>query len=193
MNSAAATTFAEAHRIPITTLTKLTAHRLEREPIVTRTAEATIPTTLAGNLRAIVYRSKLHSEEHIALVQGEIPPHQPVLVRVQAENTLTDVFGSPRFNSRRHLHNSLRAINARGCGVLLYLRRFNFSDSPEPSTAATAMREYGVGAQILRDLGVSQIELLTSTPRSLLGLPSFGIQIVAQHPIPEYEGSSDHE
>lgn len=190
MNSAAATMFAEAHRIPITTLTQLIAHRLEREPIITRTAEATIPSTLAEDLRAIVYRSKLHSEEHIALVKGEIPPQQPVLVRVQAENTLTDLFGSPRFNSRRQLHNSLRAINARGCGVLLYLRRVNFTDAPDPSTAATVMREYGVGAQILRDLGVSQIELLTSTPRSLLGLPSFGIEIVAQHPIPEYESQS---
>jgi 3,4-dihydroxy 2-butanone 4-phosphate synthase/GTP cyclohydrolase II len=203
MQAEQARDFGKQNSIATTSLTEIIAHRLEREPLVTRVAEARLPTTLAGDVRAIVYRSKIHDVEHIALVKGQVRGDQPILVRVQSENTITDVFGGVTPNSRLHLQNALRAIGSRERGVFLYLRRsfiddrsnniqsLKASDSPQ-GVAPTMMREYGVGAQILRDLGVSHIELLATTPRSLAGLPSFGIHIVSQHSIPDLTTSREH-
>jgi len=203
LDASAARSFGTKHSIPVTSLTELITYRLECEPLVSRVAEARLPTTLAGEMRAVVYRSRIHDVEHVALVKGAVDKGTPVLVRVQAENTVPDVFGGTGTNSRQHLQNSLRAIEARGSGILLYLRRPFVDDKgqnvqslrdPKYLSApnATMMREYGVGAQILRDLGVKQIELLTATPRSLAGLPSFGIHITAQHAIPELNTSIGH-
>jgi 3,4-dihydroxy 2-butanone 4-phosphate synthase/GTP cyclohydrolase II len=185
-----ARTIASREGLPITTLSELISYRLQREPLVTRVAESTIPTALAGDVRAVVYRSRIHDVEHIALVKGEISPDRPVLVRVQTESTLADVFGAERTSSRTLLHSALAAIGEQGCGVFLYLRRPHIEANDAPSTESSSrpqssvlMREYGVGAQILRDLGVSQIELLTSTPRALAGLPSFGLRIISQRSI----------
>jgi 3,4-dihydroxy 2-butanone 4-phosphate synthase/GTP cyclohydrolase II len=160
-----------------------------------------LPTTLAGEVRAIVYRSHISDIEHVALVKGDVTGDTPVLVRVQAENTVPDVFGGDSPASRAHLQNSLKEVGARGRGILLYLRR-PFMDSKGSSIqhlkdaplslTVTRMREYGVGAQILRDLGVTQVELLTSSKRSLEGLPSFGITVVSQISIPESLPSSGH-
>lgn len=203
MGAENARAFGAAHAIPVTSLTELIAYRLERESLVSRVAEARLPTTLAGDVRAIVYRSRLHDVEHIALVKGDVAGEDPVLVRVQAESTITDVFGGSAPSSRLHLQNALRAIGDRTRGVLLYLRRPFFDDkstnvqsldTPDlaDGTTPAVMREYGVGAQILRDLGIRRIELLTSTPRSLAGLPSFGIHIVSQHSIPDLTTSMEH-
>jgi len=203
MQAEEAREFGKHNSIPTTSLTEIIAHRLEREPLVTRVAEARLPTTLAGAVRAIVYRSKIHDVEHIALVKGRVDGDEPVLVRVQSENTITDVFGGITPNSRLHLQNALRAIGSRERGVFLYLRRSFIDDrsnniQPLKAThsaqtvAPTMMREYGVGAQILRDLGISRIELLATTPRALAGLPSFGIHIVSQHSIPDLTTSREH-
>ncbi len=192
---------ATKEHLPIITLSELIRYRLQHESLVQRVADATLPTTMAGKVRAIVYRSQISDIEHVALVKGDVSGDTPVLVRVQAEHTVPDVFGGGTPATRSHLQNSLKEVGERGRGVLLYLRRpfmdpkgnsvQHLKDQP-PSPSATIMREYGVGAQILRDLGVTHVELLTSSTHLLEGLPSFGITVVAQHPIPQHLPTSGH-
>jgi 3,4-dihydroxy 2-butanone 4-phosphate synthase/GTP cyclohydrolase II len=178
-----------AHQLdlPVIALTDLIRFRLAKEPLVERATEATIPTSIAGALRAILYRSTIHDAEHIALVKGDIREDVPTLVRVQTEHTIADVFGGGPLLSRSHLLNSLRAIAERGSGIVVYLRKSTVEQALNPTSAPKMMREYGMGAQILRDLGVGKIELLTSASRSMVGLDTFGIEIVSQKPIPLQE------
>jgi 3,4-dihydroxy 2-butanone 4-phosphate synthase/GTP cyclohydrolase II len=200
LSASESTRFAAAHGLPVVGLSQLISYRLHREPLVTRTAEAVIPSRIAGELRGITYRSKIHDVEHIALIKGDVAHGGPVLVRVQAESTLSDVFGGGDRSSRALLQSSLQAISERGSGVLVYLRRPAFEESLEAeqrvasggSQPASMMREYGVGAQILRDLGVSQIEVLSSSSRSLTGLASFGLTIVSQQPLPSVDLAQGH-
>jgi 3,4-dihydroxy 2-butanone 4-phosphate synthase/GTP cyclohydrolase II len=190
----AARSWAAAHHVPAITISQIIQHRLLREPLVVRLSEAALPTREAGTVQAIAYRSTIHDVEHVALVKGEIPTNEPVLVRVQVENTVADVFGGASPATRQQISGSLRALAENGSGVLLYLRRNSLADhsvksvpasiSPSPVPPSAGMREYGVGAQILRDLGISQIELLSSTQKNLVGLDSFGISVVAQRAIP---------
>ena len=201
MNEQQARTCAEREGLPLTTLSSLIRYRLQHESLVARVAEATLPTTLAGDVKAIVYRSRMSDIEHVALVKGDVRGEAPVLVRVQAEHTVPDVFGGKSPASRAHLQNSLKDIGQQERGILLYLRRpfidakgssvQHLQDS-QTSHSARRMREYGVGAQILRDLGVTHVELLTSSTHLLEGLPSFGITVVAQHPIPELLPPTGH-
>ena len=187
--------------LPIVTLSELIRYRLQQESLVQRVAEAALPTTLAGEIRAVVYRSHIGDVEHVALVKGDVKGDTPVLVRVQAEHTVPDVFGGSSPATRSHLQNSLREIGERERGILLYLRR-PFTDTkgsavqhlkdPPSSHSVRRMREYGVGAQILRDLGVTHVELLTSSTNLLEGLPSFGITVVAQRAIPQHLSASGH-
>lgn len=202
VDAATARQVATNEGLPVTTLSELISYRLAHESLVQRVAESTIPTTLAGEVRAIVYRSSISDVEHIALVKGDFGPEDSVLVRVQAEHTVADVFGGGSPPSRTHLQNSLAAIGQRGSGVLLYLRRpfldpkgsstQHLKEDSTPPKNAAMMREYGVGAQILRDLGVSKVEVLSSTQRALEGLQSFGISVVAQHAIPGLVPSEGH-
>ncbi len=202
LSSEEAARFASDHGIAAAALSELISYRLHREPLVTRTAEATIPSQIAGELRGITYRSAIHDVEHIALVKGDVSHGGPVLVRVQAENTLSDVFGGGSRSSRAQLQASLRAIAERGSGVLLYLRRPHIEETngerhsvqtpAQRANQARMMREYGVGAQILRDLGITQIEVLSSSSKSLSGLASFGLTIVSQQPIPGVDLSEGH-
>jgi 3,4-dihydroxy 2-butanone 4-phosphate synthase/GTP cyclohydrolase II len=202
MSEAATRELSATHKLPVITLTALVEYRLEQEPLISKIAEANLPTQEAGDVRAIIYRSKIHDVEHVALVKGDVSTGAPVLVRVQSENTIADVFGGGSPPSREHLKNSLRLIGARGAGVLLYLRRSSLLMEqsaksqahgntslalPASLGGAMMMREYGVGAQILRNLGVNKIELLTGTTRSMAGLSSFGIDIVSQHSISDYK------
>jgi 3,4-dihydroxy 2-butanone 4-phosphate synthase/GTP cyclohydrolase II len=190
----AATTWAEANDLPVISISQIIQHRLAREPLVVRLSEADLPTRDAGTVRVIAYRSKIHDVEHVALVKGALKLDQPVLVRVQVENAVADIFGGQAPATRQQITGSLRALNEHGSGVFLYLRRSSLAEfplfglvaglqSPPALPATAAMREYGVGAQILRDLGISQIELLSSTQKNLVGLDSFGISVVAQRPI----------
>jgi 3,4-dihydroxy 2-butanone 4-phosphate synthase/GTP cyclohydrolase II len=201
MNGQQARTCAAKEGLPIVTLSELIRYRLQQESLVQRVAEAMLPTTLAGEVRAVVYRSHISDIEHVALVKGNVSGDTPVLVRVQAEHTVPDVFGGASPATRSHLQNSLKEVGERGRGVLLYLRRpfmdlkgisIQHLQDPPPIPSATIMREYGVGAQILRDLGVTHVELLTSSAHLLEGLPSFGITVVAQHPIPKHLPISGH-
>ena len=191
-----ARSLAATRNLALFSISELIQYRLSREPLISRVAEAIIPTKQAGELRAIVYRSALHEVEHIAYVKGEISSEEPVLVRVQSENTLADVFGGEHPASRKYLHNSLHAIGERGRGIVLYLRKPLLVDSdslsseqPVAPPPTAQMREYGIGAQILRDLGVGQIELLSSTNRALIGLSNFGFSVTRQIAIPGNQNS----
>jgi 3,4-dihydroxy 2-butanone 4-phosphate synthase/GTP cyclohydrolase II len=199
-----AKTWAQLNDTPYFAISEIIQYRLRHEPLITRLAEATIPTHAAGELRAIAYRSRIHDVEHVALIKGTLDPAKPVLVRVQVENTVADVFGTASPASRPQIQNSLRALAENGSGVLLYLRRATLGETSVFQTTTTSegaleiastmnMREYGVGAQILRDLGITRIELLSSTQRTLMGLDSFGISVTSQRPIPEYSGNDKEQ
>jgi 3,4-dihydroxy 2-butanone 4-phosphate synthase/GTP cyclohydrolase II len=184
-----ASQIAEKLQIPQLTISDIIHHRLILEPLVWRISEATVPTLKGGSLRAIAYRSKIHRLEHVALVKGELSTKEPVLVRVQVENTVADVFGGDSPPGRQQISSSLKAIDESASGVLLYLRRDSLREASNIANSAPSklgavdrnqMRDYGVGAQILRDLGVKEIELLSSTQRNLIGLDTFGLKIVRQ-------------
>lgn len=194
LGSEGAKALADTRGLPLFSISELIQYRLSREPLISRVAEAIVPTKQAGDLRAVVYRSALHEVEHIAYIKGEISSGRPALVRVQSENTLADVFGGEHPASRKSLHNSLRAIGERGSGIVLYLRKpliieaeGSTNDHAVTPPPTDQMREYGIGAQILRDLGAGQIELLSSTSRALIGLSNFGISVARHIPIPDYQ------
>lgn len=182
--------------IPRLALSEIVRYRLEEEVLVTRVTEAQLPTRIAGDFRSVIYRSAIHEGEHVALIKGDISAETPVLVRVQSENPLGDLFGNAPIgtkhadargvSSRSLLHASMQQIEQAGCGVIVYLRKSNRS-VVEPATAPidspAMMREYGIGAQILRDLGVRKARILTNSTRNLAGVKTFGIEIVAQCPI----------
>lgn len=183
----------EQHNIPVLKLSEIIRHRLEHEQLVERLASTKLPTLLGGEMRSFIYRSSLHDGEHLALVKGEIDPHRPVLTRVQPEFTFGDVFGGHTPPTRHVIQRSLSAIAAHGSGVLVYLRRPQGGElqaqvqdwqSRFKRKPAALMREYGVGSQILRDLGVRKIELLTNSQNKLVGVTTFGVEIVATRPIP---------
>lgn len=192
---------ATEHEIPFVTLTGITLSRLKTETLIFKVAEAKLPTRLAGEMRSCVYRSTIHSGEHVALVKGSISADQPVLTRVQPEYTFGDVFGGDMPPTRSQLHRSLKAIGERGSGILVYLRRpFSGQLLSQLSSKSQAisqtesrgvdhkpvamMRDYGVGAQILRNLGVRKVELMTGSEVNLVGLKAFNLEVVCQRPIP---------
>lgn len=172
--------------IPLIRLSDVITHRLRNERLVERLASASLPTRTGGLLTTHLYRSTIHGGEHMALVKGEISGDIPVLTRVQTEFTFSDVFGGNNPPSRARLHQALHIIEQEGKGVVIYLRR------SEPGTlseqvrswskefrqkGAYTMREYGLGAQILRDLGVRKVELLTDSQKQIPGLGTFGLEI----------------
>ena len=190
---------AKDNSLPVFTMSEIIRYRLEHENLVTRVAEAKLPTKLAGELISYVYKSPVYEGEHLALVKGEIDPCKPTLVRVQPESTFADVFGGDNPPTRKLLHNSLKEIGRNKSGVLVYLRRPEIGQVKKQVThwqenphkhPASMMQEFGLGAQILRDLGVKQIELLTRSNKDLIGLKPFGIEIVTQRPIPPLEADT---
>lgn len=184
--------------LPVFTLSDLIHYRLSTETLVSRVAEVRLPSRLSSSLRTFLYRSSIYSGEHVALVKGEIDPARAVLTRIQPERTCADVFGGDHPASRRQLHAALRAIDREECGIVIYLRRTQRGELREQirslrkskqRQAAAEMREYGLGAQILRDLGARKIELMTSSTRVLEGLGSFDLEIAARRSIPEFDGA----
>lgn len=200
LGASAAQELAEKWKIPFTTLDDLTRYRLESEKLIFRVAEAKLPTRSAGEMRGILYQSSLHGGEHLALIKGEITSEDPILTRVQPEFTFGDVFGGSNPPTRKQLLGSLEAIAQRGRGVLVYLRRpvagqlceqVNSWSSKFQEKPASMMREYGVGAQILRDLGIKKVELLTNSKKNLAGLTTFGIEIIKQRALSKIELSKE--
>jgi len=194
--------FAREHDLAVLTVADLIAHRLRSEKLVERVAGPNLPTA-HGAFRIHAYRNRVTGEEHVALVMGEIDPEQPVLVRVHSQCLTGDVFSSSRCDCGLQLEEALRRIGSEGCGVLLYLlqegrgiglfnklRAYELQDAGEDTVEANVHlgfppdpRDYGTGAQILLDLGVRRMRLMTNNPKKYAALAGFGLEIVERVPL----------
>ena len=194
--------FAATHALPLLTVQALIEYRLKRERLIQPVAETALPTA-AGPFTARLYRSLVDGKHHLALTLGRPQPEVPTLVRVHSECLTGDVFGSLRCDCGALLKASMHAIVAEGCGVLLYIRQgarglallqkmkaYELEDqgiAPEASRREHGirpdLREYGIGAQILVDLGCGKIRLLTNNPRKIVGLEGYGLRIMERVPL----------
>jgi 3,4-dihydroxy 2-butanone 4-phosphate synthase/GTP cyclohydrolase II len=196
--------FSKTHGIKIVTIADLIQYRLRNEKLVRRAAEASMPTAYAGDFKAIVYENGIDHVDHMALVKGEIHPDRAVLVRVHSECLTGDAFGSQRCDCGEQLQAALKMIDAEGCGVLLYMRQegrgiglknkiraYGLQDKEGLDTVQANerlgfppdMRDYGVGAQILADLGVRQLRLITNNPGKRAGIEGYGLTIIDRVPL----------
>jgi 3,4-dihydroxy 2-butanone 4-phosphate synthase/GTP cyclohydrolase II len=192
--------FARRHGLKITTNADLIAYRSQHDSLVHRVAEAPLPTQFGGEFRAVVYTTDIDDNEHLVLVKGDVATDEPVLVRPHLEYLPGDVFGYRKRDTADLLHRSMKRIADEGRGVVLYLRRsgrgldlLGGDDASKASSSATAFesprssifRDFGIGAQILRDIGVRKIRWLTNNPLRLVSLPGYGLQIVEWVPLSE--------
>ncbi|MDP4726793.1 MAG: bifunctional 3,4-dihydroxy-2-butanone-4-phosphate synthase/GTP cyclohydrolase II, partial [Desulfobacterales bacterium] len=196
--------FSQEHGIGICTIADLVEYRMKNEAFVHRAAESVIPTQHGGEFRMIAFENDVDQLLHVALVKGQIEPEKPVMVRVHSECMTGDIFGSLRCDCGDQLHKAMSMIEKEGVGVILYLRqegrgiglvnklkayelqRKQGLDTVEANRRLgfkADMRDYGLGAQMLVNLGVRKMRLLTNNPKKMIGLEGYGLTIVEQIPI----------
>jgi len=180
------TEFCQRHDLKMVSVASLIRYRLETEHLVERASEGCIDTEF-GSFKTVSYVSPINGEAHLALVRGDVARHPNVLVRMHARCLLGDVFGSQQCDCQQTLRGSLARIAQEGRGVLVYLHQTGLGARKHyvaVDSHAPPRDETGIGAQILADLQLSTIRLLTNHPRKVIGVDAFGIEIVEQIPIP---------
>ena len=194
--------FCREHGLKLITIRDLIQHRMRHERLVRRIAEANLPTRY-GDFRIHAFESLIDHDHHVALVMGQLDPEEPVLVRVHSQCLTGDIFASARCDCGEQLDHALERIRREGRGVLLYLRQegrgiglghkimaYQLQDQGKDTVEANEalgfkadQRDYGIGAQILAELGVRQIRLMTNNPRKFVGLEGYGLRLVEMIPI----------
>jgi len=195
--------FSRTHGIPIMTIADLIKYRMKTEHLVHRVEEVDLPTRF-GQFRLIVYEDQIHKDHHIALVKGELKKDKPTLVRAHSQCFTGDVLGSSRCDCGDQLHHAMEMIDKEGTGVILYMinhegrgiglvnkiKAYAIQDRGADTVEANTElgfkpdhRDYGIGAQILVELGVNKLRLLTNNPRKFIGLDGYGLEIQERVPI----------
>jgi len=188
--------FAQFHNLKIGTIADLIAYRLKHDRVIARTVETEFNSSNGGDFKMIVYTNEIAHAEHIALVKGDISGNEPVLVRMHALNVLEDVLGDSASGRQHQLQSAMRMIGDEGRGVVVLIRephknslsnrvraKLGEPQVPTNDEHGNELRDYGVGAQILLDLGVSNMILLSDTQKTIVGLEGFGIRVSEQRRI----------
>ena len=195
--------FSEEHGIGICTVADLVEYRMQKESFVRRAAETIIPTSFGGDFKVIAYENDFDNHTHLALVKGEITPDEPTLVRVHSECMTGDIFGSMKCDCGDQLQRAMSRVNDEGKGVILYLRQegrgiglvnklkayelqrqgYDTVETNRELGFEDDLRDYGIGAQMLADIGVRKMRLMTNNPKKMVGLEGYGLTMVEQVPI----------